>query len=406
MVKGEKGYHWIVLVVSTLAAVATLPGQTLGVSVVLDRIIDELNLTRTSASNAYMIGTLGGSAAMPLFGKLLDRFGPRRAGVGAGICFAIACCILAIAGGWVSLLVGFLLIRMFGQGALSMVSGHSISLWFLMNRGLATGIASIGGAVGNALLPLALVSATDTYGWRGSYLISAGILILGVVPLMALFLRRHPSVFGMYPEAKKVEDEEGADHAFGRSLREARRTGVFWAVLLSGLLTGCLITALLFHHFDLVASQGLSREAAGAIYIPMAMSMAASNLVSGWIVDRKPPVSLIPVSMGLLAGVCFFSQALETPTQLVLYGVMIGMTMGIQGAVGGVAYAKYFGTRYLGEIKGFTFFIGAASSAVGPPFFASLQAKSESYALPTGLSAALAITFALAAMTKWARSDR
>ncbi len=51
-------YGWIILVVASIGVLASIPGQTMGVSVFTDYYISNLSISRVELSTAYMIGTL------------------------------------------------------------------------------------------------------------------------------------------------------------------------------------------------------------------------------------------------------------------------------------------------------------------------------------------------------------
>jgi hypothetical protein len=54
---------------------------------------------------------------------------------------------------------------------------------------------------------------------------------------------------------------------------------------------------------------------------------------------------------------------------VILYGVLVGVQMGIQGLIGGVIWPDYFGRKYLSTIRGVTMMAGVIGSALGPlPF--------------------------------------
>ncbi len=72
-------YGWVVLIAGTLGMLMTTPGQTVGVSVFLYKIITELGLSRSTVSLLYMLGTLTGSFSLPFIGRFIDRKGPRTA---------------------------------------------------------------------------------------------------------------------------------------------------------------------------------------------------------------------------------------------------------------------------------------------------------------------------------------
>ena len=71
-------YVWVVLGISTFGMAVTLPGQTAGVSLFIDAFIEDLGLSRSLVSWFYTVATVLGSLALPLMGRLLDRWGPRR----------------------------------------------------------------------------------------------------------------------------------------------------------------------------------------------------------------------------------------------------------------------------------------------------------------------------------------
>lgn len=75
---GARGYYgWTLLGAAIVGMMMTAPGQTLGVSVFLDRIIEDLRVSRSTVSLMYTIGTLTGALTLPFIGRFIDRRGPR-----------------------------------------------------------------------------------------------------------------------------------------------------------------------------------------------------------------------------------------------------------------------------------------------------------------------------------------
>ncbi len=70
-------YGWVIVAASTLAVFASVPGQTIGVGVFTDYLIEALGLSREQLSLAYMFGTLASGLLIPLAGTVLDRIGIR-----------------------------------------------------------------------------------------------------------------------------------------------------------------------------------------------------------------------------------------------------------------------------------------------------------------------------------------
>jgi hypothetical protein len=66
-------FPWYVLAGAIVLQGATAPGQTVGVSVFVDHFADDLDLSRSAVSTAYLVGTLSGALTMPAAGRLIDR---------------------------------------------------------------------------------------------------------------------------------------------------------------------------------------------------------------------------------------------------------------------------------------------------------------------------------------------
>ena len=70
-------YGWVIMAVGTLGLIMTSPGQTYTESIFIEYLIEDLNLSRSLISSLYSFGTLVGGFSLPLWGKQIDRKGPR-----------------------------------------------------------------------------------------------------------------------------------------------------------------------------------------------------------------------------------------------------------------------------------------------------------------------------------------
>jgi uncharacterized membrane protein YjdF len=83
-------YGYIILLVGTLGIWASVPGQTIGVSVFTDPVKDALGLSRNQFSNAYMIGTLMSAMVIGRAGIWFDRYGARFVAFVAALTLSVA----------------------------------------------------------------------------------------------------------------------------------------------------------------------------------------------------------------------------------------------------------------------------------------------------------------------------
>ena len=358
-------YGWAVLAAATFGLMMTTPGQTLGISVFLDRIIADLGVSRSQVSLMYTFGTLGGSLILPFVGRFIDRRGPRISVIIISSLFALACVWMGFVSGLVTLAIGFVLIRSLGQGALSLVSIHVVNIWFVRRRGLAVGLTGLGMALATALFPLLIEALVNALEWRRAYMALGGLVALTILPIGALLFRSHPERFGLRPDSSRAPKEEPRPEANYTAAR-ARRTRTFWIFLSGHFLVAMLSTALVFHHYDIMASGDLDRVAAAAVFIPFAVVTASVNLITGFLMDRVPPRALLSVMLLLQTAALGVASLVTGSAMMLLYGCLLGTVQGMNGAISASVYAYYFGRAHIGAIKGFSTTITVAGTALGP----------------------------------------
>jgi MFS transporter, OFA family, oxalate/formate antiporter len=388
-------YGWVILAVGTFGMIMTTPGQTLGVSVFLDRIIDELGASRSEVSLMYTLATLAGAATLPFIGRFIDRRGPRIAVVLVSAAFALACVAMGFVTGLVTLALGFLAIRALGQGALSLASVHVINIWFVRRRGMAVGLMGAGVAAATAFAPLGIEALVSAVGWRSAYMLLGGIVALTILPLGALLFRGHPERYGVRPDGQTVKPraDEPAEAAY--TAGEARRTVTFWVFLAGDFWVSGLGTGLVFHHFSILAEGGLDRFAAAAVFVPLSLVAAGANLASGFLLDRVSPRLLLSVSLFFLATALVMAVRVTGPEGVIAYGAVLGLATGIRAAVAASSYAHYFGRAHIGAIKGMASTGSVAASSVGPLLFAFGMERLGGYGTVLAVSALFPLAQAL-----------
>ncbi|MBB1259365.1 MFS transporter [Streptomyces sp. OF8] len=380
----------------------TAPGQTAGVSVLLDPMIEDLGIGRTQVSTAYLVGTLCGASAMPFVGRAVDRYGPRRVMLAVAAVFGTVLLALSFVSGIIGLTAGFVGIRMAGQGALGLVATTTVAYWFHRRRGLALGITSAVGTAGISLAPVAVERLVAEVGWRAAWAVE-GLAVWAVVVPLALFgLRDRPSDVGQHVDGV-APPEDGNDHdkATGRPLRHAARTGMFWAIALCMASSAMLTTGLNFHQIDLLGERGLSPVEAAANFLPQTVAALLATLAAGALLDRASPRIVLVASMLTLAGAVAAAGVVRPGWTALAFGLALGSANGLLRAVESAAYPLYFGTAHLGAIRGVSYTVSVGASALGPVAVALGHHATGSYG-PALLLFAL-IPFCAAALVLLAR---
>jgi MFS family permease len=365
-------YGWIIGLIGTLGLILTSPGQTYAVSIFIEHFITDLNLSRSWVSTLYTLGTAIGSLALPSIGRLIDRYGSRRMAAIIALLFGLACIYMGTVQNGVMLGLGFVAIRMLGQGSLGLVSQNVINQWWVRRRGLVTGLSGLlMSLVGVGGFPILINSLIPSYGWRVTYML-LGLLLIGLMlPLGILFFRSQPELYGLQPDGDRLSAgaEKNASRRFAEenwTLDEANRTLAFWVVALGLALMAMLSTGLFFHMISIFADRGLSATVAASVYLPIALTTALVTLGSGILIDRLPVRLLLAAALICLAIALWLAQMLHTVELVFLYGLVLGGAMGFMQTVNGVVWANYFGRRHLGSITGITTTVLVFGSALGP----------------------------------------
>lgn len=380
LVSGDGGR---ILAFAVLASGLTGPGQTIGVSVFIDPFIDDLGITRSEVSGAYLVGTLAASLFLPSIGRFIDRHGVRRSQVLIGLVFALVLVNMSFVTGLVTLAIGFIGIRLLGQGALSLVSTVTVSLRFNQDRGTALGLFSTFSAGLLALAPILLGFAISAWGWRNAWLASAAFVLVTVIPLAWFGLASMPR-----GAATAKTDGDERDHVLtdepgevaSATRREAVRTRGFWILVAIGGSTSMLGTALNFHQIDLLTTAGFSTTAAAALFLPQVIGSSIAGFGFGVLVDRLNGPWLPAASAGLLVLALLLASIVAPGFIVLVYAIVLGAAGGASRTVTSALLPKWFGTNELGSIQGTLTTTNVGLSAIGPVTLAVLESTTGSYA--------------------------
>ena len=136
-------YGWVNVIVGSLAMTATLPGRTNGLSLVTESLLKDLSIDRVRFAHINLVASLVGAAFSLPCGRLIDRFGVRSVLVVVTLGLGLAVVGMSYAAGPWSLLAWLILVRGFGQSALSIVSIAAIGKWFGRRLGAAMGVFAV-----------------------------------------------------------------------------------------------------------------------------------------------------------------------------------------------------------------------------------------------------------------------
>jgi MFS family permease len=372
-------YGWVIMAAGTLGLIMTSPGQTYTESIFIEQIIQDLSISRSWISTLYSFGTLVGGFSLPFWGKKIDHHGTRKMVTVISILFGVSCIYMGLVQNAWMVGVGFILVRMLGQGSLGLVSQTAINQWWSRKRGTIMGISGLLMALlGMGAFPNLVHSLISVYEWRTAYIILGIGLLAIMAPVGFLFFRDKPEDFGLEPDGiEKHEQGDSQTLQTGKpaevneswTLKEALHTRTFWIFGVGFSLFAMLITGLTFHLVSIFQAQNQTASLAASVFVPIALTAAGVSLLGGYLSDRIPLRYLMAIGLTLQALSLIMTLLIRGTLSALAFGVVVGATNGISRALGTVTWPSFFGRQYLGSIYGFTSAMTIIGAALGPmPF--------------------------------------
>lgn len=301
---------------ATLGMGAGFGGMTT-VSSLIAPLEAEFGALRAEVSLAYTLITLGTALGGLVVGRLTDRF-PSRPIVMAGAAIVGLALILVAAQTRLEAIQAIYLTAGFlGFSCLYGPLLTTTALWFPERGGLALGLVTMGGALGQGLVPPLFEALAAGFGWRGG-LVALGLLYLGGIAPAMWFVTKPPVTV----------------------LAAAGTAGRGWPLapflpvaLLAGAATLCCVVmgTPLVHLMPLAIAGGADPAVASGVLTAMMAAGCASRLVAGAIADRLGALATYALfAAGQTAAVCLFivpAQGLALTVAAVVYGLAFGGVM-------------------------------------------------------------------------------
>lgn len=395
-------YGWVIVFASTIGMISTIPGQTAGTGPFKESLMRALHLDSIQVSTAYFIGTFTAGLLLPRMGKWFDIAGARSFTFLTQLVFGAALIYLASVGkvftflngsptknvwlAMVLLTVGYLSVRLLGQGMITMASRALIGKWFNYLRGKANAINATLTSCAFASAPWSMTVMIQTFEWdKALYLLGIGMLLV-MAPLCWLLFRDNPEECGLVMDGRSdlkaptgKDDEFTINHEF--TGEEAIRTFPFWAFTLGISFLGYFGTAVAFHIEDFARDVGMSTSDFALLYLiaqPLQIVLGiAFNYISTYI---RLKYLLVTMLMGNL---CASLGVYELPSALG-YVLFIGgncVAWSGFGTLLAIVFPRFFGRKHLGKISGWTMFSLVISSAIAPLAFSLFQQATGDYRL-------------------------
>jgi predicted MFS family arabinose efflux permease len=350
---------WVV--VGAVAGLFVCNGPVLGFTfgVFLKPIMADTGWQRGSVSFALSVGGIFSAIAVPVLGRMMDRWSIRHVALPGIVLYALCLGLVGLSPRvfWV-FTVMFAFAEMTSAIQTPLGYAKAISAWFDRRRGLALGVAMAGVGLGGSVIPQLANFLVERIGWRGAYASLALLTLMIAFPAMALWIREpHPG------EGERRATISTASLP-GLSSREAARRSRFW--LLAGVffLVAVAINGTVAHVIPLLTDRGFSRDAATAIFGLFGLATLAGRLFAGYLVDRIfAPYIASAFFLAPIAGFVFLASAAGPLPAMGV--VLFGLGLGTEIDLIAFLVSRYFGQRAFGELYGYFFMVFGLGSSIG-----------------------------------------
>ena len=381
-------YPWAVLGISFMTVAAAF-GCRGAFALFFVAVIEEFHWSRGLAAGALTLGSVAWTLTAPVWGRMLDRLGPRVVFPAGASLMAAGFIVSAIAQNVWQYYLGMGLLVGLGFAALPMTSQATvISNWFVRKRGMAMGLAAAGIGAGIFLVVPATEWLIVGFGWRNAYLVLAGVMVAAVVPLNLFFQRRRPQDLGLLPDFGATEAPGSAGSlrmrgGGGMTLAEALRSFRFWALALSFVLGALPVHMVLVHQVAAMVDAGFSRELGAWVLSLTGFFTIFTMIGMGTLSDRigrewAYTIGTVALVAGIL--VILFLDGMPRFLLITLYPPIFAVGFGSRQSLYPTAAADIFHGAHFGSIIGVLAVCIGTGAGVGPWLAGYLFDVSGSYA--------------------------
>jgi len=365
--------HPRLLAFGFLLPFASAFGQTFFIGVFGGEFRAAFELGNGEFGLVYSLATLVSAACFVGVGRLIDRVDLARYTAGAGLGYAGACLALALMPAEPMLLfVGFLALRLTGQGLMSHIGVTTMGRYFEAGRGRAVGIASLGFPVAEAVFPPLGALSMAWIGWRTTWAVIGIVLALGLVPGSVWLLRGHAARERRRSAAAGEGGDANGDASGAWRMARVARDASFYTALPAVLFTPFTVTGLFFHQAQLAAGKGWHIEWFATAFVVFALASVIATLAVGPFVDRigaRRVLAWIPLPLAVGLTVLAASDAHWSALGFMLGA---GLTAGANMTLLGALWAELYGSAHLGSIRSVVWGLVVLTTAASPVLFGYL----------------------------------
>lgn len=398
LVRGRFYYGWVVLGVSTLAMIGTLPGRTQGLGLVTEPLLRDLGLGRVAFAQINLVATLVGSLFCIGIGRLIDRAGSRIVLTITALALGLTVIGMSQATGAIALLVAITLTRGFGQSALSVISLAMIGKWFRRELTRAMAVYAVAMSIGFMVAFPALGALVQASGWRIAWAAVGACLVFGLTPIAWMFDRSTPEAIGAEVDGDGSGEATGVASGTSVTLAHALRSPAFWVFAMASSVYGLVASGIGLLNESILVERGFTPDIYYTALAVTAITGLLGNFAAGALAGRTSLRTILVTALAILATGLAGLAHVSTPAHVMAQAVAMGVAGGFIMVVFFSFWGRAYGRDHLGRIQGAAQAMTVVASAIGPLLLAVWSQAAGSYAPAFYGLAGIVAVLALAAL--------
>lgn len=385
------GKQYVKTAVAACLIMSAMIAGTVSFGFFMDPVTTEMGFDRSTFSLYFSLITVVGTVTLPIYGKLIARFGTRRfvivGGVWTGLTFAaFSLCQSLPAFYLVGCLAG---LGFFGCSYA--VVPVIVSTWFAEKNGTIMGAAAACGGVVAMVLGVVFPSFIESFGWQAGYVLLGAIVFALTTPVGLFLLRSDPKEVGLLPYGFK-DDATGCEQSAlsGVSYGEALKMPQFWAFLAAFLLLAVCVT-ITQHLAAYFVSIGFSAVTAGLFMSVISAGIILTNTAAGAVSDKMGIAKTFLLCSILYAASFVLLPASSSVAVICFALVLMSIGNANTSMFSPMLTGAVFGQKDYAALWGLVSMANVLGQAVGAPLWGLAYDITGSYVIAMYISAVIVV---------------
>ena len=372
---------WVVLGCIIITTTMVPPIMSLS-NKFLIQVTTDMNISRGAFTLANTILQGLGIFISPIVAKKLAGGDMKKIQSVSIVGFAAAYASYSLAQSPIHLYISAFFVGIFYLNSTLIPVSMMVTNWFIKKRGFAMSLAMAGIGLGGTIFSPIVTNLLGAYGWRKTYLIMAGIILVCGLPTSLFILKKSPADMGLEPygagEETSSTSAQTVEKGVKLSVKESKGKLFFW-VLMVGMICNGLINSGALGQFP-PALEELQGVAVQAAIISLYSSVGIfGKILIGWINDKFGVV--VSCTYGcIMFGLAFVFILLgENVNMLYAMAIVFGLGNAIGTVIPPLVTAEIFGNKNYGEAYGMMNSASQVGLSLGSLMVASLYDLNGSY---------------------------